>query len=103
MPFEKMNVAEEIRERCENDPTFREKWNSSRQEYRVIGEIIKLRKQKGITQEELAKILGVKQQVISRFEKKENSPTLKTLCNILDALDEEIQLVPNNHSVKKCV
>jgi DNA-binding XRE family transcriptional regulator len=97
MPFKEIDVNKEIIENCEKDPIFKEKWESSRQEYRIIGEIIKLRNQQGITQNDLACSAGVKQQVISRFEKKENSPTLKTLCNILDGLGQEIKLVPKSH------
>ena len=34
----------------------------------------------------LAKMTGNTQQAISRFEKKNHSPSLQTFCNILDAL-----------------
>ena len=36
---------------------------------------------------------GTRQQVISRIEKKENSPSLKSFCNILNALGYELQIV----------
>lgn len=37
-------------------------------EYKLIGEMISLRKQENITQKELASLTGNKQQVISRIE-----------------------------------
>lgn len=37
---------------------------------------------------------GYKKQVISRIEKKETNPSLKTLCHILDILNYEIKIVP---------
>jgi transcriptional regulator with XRE-family HTH domain len=63
-----------------------------------LGELVKLRKQKRISQTELAEKTGNKQQVISRIENRENSPTLKTLCGILDALDYDIQFVPREQA-----
>jgi len=48
-----------------------------------------------MSQTELAEKSGNRQQVISRIENKENSPTLKTLCSILDVLGYEINLSPN--------
>lgn len=47
-------------------------WNKSREEYRLIGEMIKLRRQEKITQSRLAELTGNKQQVISRIEKKQS-------------------------------
>ena len=46
MPFVEINVKNEI----ENDPEFRKAWEGSRAEYRLIGEMISLRKQEKITQ-----------------------------------------------------
>ena len=94
MPFEKIEVGQIIEEKRNSDPEFKELWDGSRTEYRILGELVRLRKEKGITQVELAQKSGYKQQVISRIEKKENSPTLKTLCCLADVLDVDIVLVP---------
>ena len=51
------------------------------------------RKQKNMTQGELAELVGSRQQVISRIEKKENSPSLRSFCNILSALGYELRIV----------
>jgi len=94
MPFEKFDVKEYIASQRNTDPDFKEAWDSSRMEYRLLGELVKLRKAKGISQLVLEERTGIKQQVISRIEKKESSPTLRTLCALADVLDVEIQLVP---------
>ena len=94
MPFEKFDVNKAIENRRLSDPNFRDAWDSSRTEYHILGQLIKLRKQKGLSQADLAKITGHKQQAISRIEMKENSPTLNTLCNLLDALEVDLILVP---------
>ena len=96
MPFTKLNVAEHIEGLRQADPDFREAWDSSRMEYSILGELIKLRKAKGITQVDIANKSGIKQQAISRIEKHENSPTLKTLCALADVLDVDVRLVPRH-------
>lgn len=94
MPFEKINISKTITEALTADPELKDMWDESRTEYHVLGELVKLRKEKGISQVELAEKTGNKQQVISRIENRENSPTLKTICSILDVLGYDIQFVP---------
>ena len=94
MPFVKVNIQDEIEKRRAADPEFKKAWDESRTEYQVLCELIKLRKSKGLSQVELAEKTGNRQQVISRIENKENSPTLKTICNILDVLEYDIRFVP---------
>ncbi len=101
MPFEKINVAQTIADTLASDPELKQMWDESRTEYRVLGELVKLRKEKGISQVSLAEMTGNKQQVISRIENRENSPTLKTVCGILDVLGYDIQFVPRE-SAQRC-
>ena len=96
MPFEKVDYKKYIEDSRNYDPEFKEAWDSSRMEYAILGELNKLRKQKGITQGFIAEKTGIKQQVISRIEKRESSPTLKTLCALADTLDVDIRLVPRH-------
>lgn len=91
MPFVELNVQKEIDKRKEQSKTFQKAWDESREEYKWIGEMISIRKSEKITQSKLADITGNKQQVISRIEKKENSPSLRTFCSILHALGYELQ------------
>lgn len=93
MPFKAIDVSSIIEDEKIANERFAKAWDESRTEYRLMSEIVRLRKEQGLSQAELARKTGCKQQVISRIEKKENSPTLKTLCEILDVLDYDIQLV----------
>ena len=93
MPFVELKVDETIEQRCKESEHFKEIWEERREEYRLIGEMISLRKAQRITQSELAKLTGNKQQVISRIEKRENCPTLKTFCNLLNVLGYELRIV----------
>ena len=94
MPFKKINVNQTIADKLTADPELKQLWDESRTEYRLLGNLVKLRKEKGLSQVELAELTGNKQQVISRIENRENSPTLKTFCGILDVLGYDVLLVP---------
>ena len=93
MPFVQVDIDKEIEKHCQESPSFAKAWNESREEYKLIGEMISLRKAEKITQSQLAAITGSKQQVISRIEKKESRPSLKMFCSILNALGYELQIV----------
>lgn len=93
MPFVEVNIQNEIEEQRQNNPEFRKAWDESRAEYKLIGEMISLRKQENITQKELASLTGNKQQVISRIERKESIPTIRAFSHMLDALGYELQIV----------
>lgn len=93
MPFINVDIDKVIEEKKQSQPEFQKVWEENREEYRLIGEMIALRKAKEVTQSELAELVGSKQQVISRIEKRENSPSLKNFCNILGALGYELKIV----------
>ena len=96
MAFAEINIQEIIQEKKNNSEEFYNTWKKSEDEYRLIAEMIELRKQKGISQTQLARTIGNRQQVISRIEKKENSPSLKMFCCILDSLGYELKIVKKN-------
>lgn len=100
MPFKKINIEEMIKQELEKDAEFKEKWEASKNEYNIIRELIFLRKNAGLTQTALAKQSGNRQQVISRIETGENSPTINTLCAFLDILGYEIKIVPKLKNIK---
>ena len=93
MSFVNENINQVIETKRAADADFKKAWDDSREEYRLIGEMISLRKQEKMTQGELAELVGSRQQVISRIEKKENSPSLRSFCNILSALGYELRIV----------
>lgn len=60
----------------------------------IIGELIKAREEKGISQMELGELSGVKQPVISRMEKGTTSPQLDTILKVLAPLGKTLAVVP---------
>ncbi len=94
MPFERINIKESISQECGKNEEFREAYNEMMEEYKLISYVVKARKAKGLTQEALAKAIGVKQQEISRFENRKHMPTLSNLTKILDGLDLQLSITP---------
>ena len=62
----------------------------------VMSKIIEARKAKGLSQEELAEMVGMKQPAIARLENMKVTPKLDTVFAVLDALDYEIKIMPKN-------
>lgn len=93
MPFTTIDVKKEIEKTKQKDPSFAQAWEESREEYRLIHDMISLRKKEKVTQTKLAELIGSKQQVISKIEKREQNPSLEMVCNILDALGYRLEIV----------
>lgn len=60
----------------------------------LIGELIKARQEKGISQKKLEELSGVKQPVIARMEKGTTSPQLDTVMKVLAPLGKTLAIVP---------
>ena len=60
----------------------------------LIGELIKARQEKGISQKKLEELSGVKQPVIARMEKGSTSPQLETVLKVLAPLGKTLAVVP---------
>ena len=54
MAFAEINIQEIIQEKKNNSEEFYNTWKKSEDEYRLIAEMIELRKQKGTSQTQLA-------------------------------------------------
>ena len=60
----------------------------------IIGELIKARQEKQISQRKLEELSGVKQPIISRMESGETSPQLDTVLRVLAPLGMTLAVVP---------
>jgi predicted transcriptional regulator len=61
-------------------------------EYRIIEEVIMARKEKNLTQKDLAELIGTKQSNISRFESGNYNPSLEFLNKIVQAVGKELEV-----------
>lgn len=60
----------------------------------LIGELIKARREQGISQKRLEELSGVKQPVIARIERGVSNPQLDTIMKLLIPLGKTLAIVP---------
>lgn len=59
--------------------------------------LLELRARNGETQRQLAERLGMTELMISRLERGDHVPSLKTLCRIADAFGRRLEIVFHEH------
>jgi transcriptional regulator with XRE-family HTH domain len=74
------------------DPAFKEEYRALEPEFKIASALIRLRLAKGLTQEQLAKLLNTKQESIARMESGSSLPSLSTIKRVANALDAEIEV-----------
>jgi len=84
----------EIKERLMQSPEFQAEYKASEPAYQLA----RLRIQQGLTQKDLADLLGTHQSSIARFESGSRGPNWEFMQQIADALGFRIELhfVPKN-------
>ena len=75
------------------DPEFRAHYREERQALKLAMKITKLREKKGLSQKQLAMLMGTSQQAISRIESGEYEGfTLKTLEKLAEATGTRVKI-----------
>ena len=82
----------EHKKRLLTDPEFTKEYEALGPEYQLAAALIRLRLARGLTQEELAKLLNTKQESIARLESGSSLPSLATVKRVADALDAELEI-----------
>ena len=100
MPFKKVNVKDEINKRLENDAELKKAYDCAQLEYELLKQLVKMRKEMGFSQSDVAKKSGLTQQMVSRIETVGNSPTLRNFIKYVDSLGLEIKLEKKNTDVE---
>jgi len=59
-----------------------------------VGKLIEAREKKGITQQKLAELSGLKQPAIARLERMQVTPQIDTLFKVLRPLGYKLAIVP---------
>ena len=93
MPFREIDVDRILEEKFKVNPHLEKEFREAEEELDIIAEITKVRKELGLTQEQVAQKAGVAQQVVSRLENREHSPNLRNLIKISKALDLKLRIV----------
>jgi len=75
------------------DPEFKAHYQEERQALKLAMKIAELREKKGLSQQQLARLMGTSQQAISRIESGEYEGfTLKTLEKIAEATGMRVKI-----------
>jgi len=69
---------------------FKKEYDVLELEYEIIKKLIELRIREDLTQDELAKRIGIPKSNISRFENGKHSPTIATLTKFAAGLNKKI-------------
>ena len=87
-----MEFKEIKKKMFKKNPRLKEEYDNLEPEYKIIEQIIKLRRDLNLTQAELGKLLKVKQPVIARLESGEYNPSLSYLKKVADVLGAKLEI-----------
>lgn len=74
------------------DPEFRAEWDALEPEFTIIQAMIDARKQSGMTQKQLAEKTGINQADISKLERGNGNPSLRTLQRLAEGMGMRLKL-----------
>lgn len=91
MKTRKFDFDKYVKEGLKN-PEFRKGYDSAERAYQLAVKVRKLREKAGLTQTELAKLMGSTQPAIARLEAGGGNPNIETLNKIADAIGYEVNV-----------
>ena len=83
---------EDVKKQLLQSPEAQHEYNELKVQYDIKREIIKLRIEQGLSQQELAEKINTKQSAISRLESGDYNPSLEFLTKIANALGKELHI-----------
>jgi DNA-binding XRE family transcriptional regulator len=85
----------EVEQKAKTDgPEALARWNAFNAHYAMAREVRELRKERKLTQKQLAAASGIDQGEISRIERAQTNPTAATLAALLAPLNARLGVVP---------
>lgn len=88
-------LAEQLRD----DPEFRAEWERTALARAIAVAVMRFRTDRGLSQRELASVLGMSQPQVARLERGDVNPSMDTLVRVASGLGIEltIDVTPANH------
>ncbi|CUN49689.1 helix-turn-helix domain-containing protein [Mitsuokella jalaludinii] len=74
------------------DPKFKKEYDALEPEFEIIQAMIDARKDAGLTQQELAKRTGIAQSDISKLERGNANPSLRTLRRLAAGMGKKLHI-----------
>ena len=82
----------EIKEKYLSDPNTKKAYDELEPEYQLICAMIESRREKNISQQELADITGIDRSDISKIENGNANPSLKTIKRVAEGLGKRVEI-----------
>lgn len=93
MGFVKVDCNKEKNTIMNKDNEIKMYINEFEKEYELMQSIVEMRKKQGLTQKDISKRSGLTQQMVSRMEKVNNSPTLINFLKYINALGLDLKVL----------
>lgn len=74
------------------DPEFRAEWDALEPEFAIMQAMVDARKLSGMTQKQLAEKTGINQADISKLERGNGNPSLRTLRRLAEGMGMRVKL-----------
>ena len=81
-----------LHKRWAKEPEYRDAYDRLTGEFRLAGQLIEARIRSGLSQQELAEMMGTSQSAIARLESGNVTPSMRTLKRFAEATNCEIQI-----------
>jgi len=85
---------QKLKQRALADPEVKAEYDNLKTEFEFIDQLISMRSQAGLTQEQVAKIMNTQKSNISRLERGNSNPSWSTLMKYADACGFQLLLKP---------
>ena len=87
-----MITYKEYKNKCLEDSNFKKEYDDLEPEYDIINAMIKVRKEKGLTQKQLSELTGISQADISRIENGTRNPSLEMIKRLATGMCMRLKL-----------
>lgn len=87
-----MITYKEYKNKCLEDSNFKKEYDDLEPEYDIINAMIKVRKEKGLTQKQLSELTGISQSDISRIENGTRNPSLEMIKRLATGMGMRLKL-----------
>lgn len=85
-------VRDYVKHRSKADPEFKRAWEQGALEREIAKQLIGIRLELGMTQEQFAALVGVKQSFLSRLENGEQNITIETLQKLAERAGANVNI-----------
>lgn len=85
-----MKEFDEFYNELMSDPDVRKEYDALEPEFQLVRELIRARREAGLTQKELAEKTGIQQANLSRIENGNGNPSVMTLNRIAQGLGKKL-------------